>query len=243
MNRSEPVRVYQSSPILRLGSPLLAVLVAAATTAGIQTVIPYQGPWAPVIGAVGGTALASALLLWTSVTRRRLEVFDGWFRYVLPHRTLIAHWDDVLEVYSPTTRRRRLLGRHEYVVVLGGGTTLRLGSQVGADAELGDEIEARTRSVVAARAAAHLDRGREARFGPITVAADGIEVRSLGRTMIPYERLRDQRLGGRHWFVRSKDRRRTIAVPISKIPSPGALCDLIDRQVERRAVRPAPIMV
>lgn len=240
MSHPEPNAVYRSGRVLRLGTPLLASLVAAATTAGIQTVLPLEGPWVPVVAASGGVAVAALLSMWKSVTRRRLEVFDGWFRYVLPGRTLIAHWDDVIAVFGPAGRRRRLFGRHEYALVLGGGTTVRLGSQIGADVGLGDEIEARTREVITARTAAHLASGREVAFGPITVRADGIEVRAMGKRTIPFDRLRDQRLGRRHYLVRSLDSRRTTAVPVSRIPSPGALHDLIEREVTKARDRKSP---
>ena len=132
------------------------------------------------------------------------------------------------------------MGRYEYALVLGGGTTVRLGSQIGADAGLGEEIEARTRDVIAARAAAHISSGREVGFGPVTVRADGIEVRAMRRKTIPFERLGDQRLEGRRYLVRSLDDRRPTTVRVGRIPSPGALHDVIEHEVERaqRARRP-----
>ena len=232
MNRPEPNRIYQSGRILRIGAPLLASLVAAATTAGIQAVMPMEGPWVPVVAAAGGVAIAALLLLWQHVTRRHLEVFDGWFRYVQPGRTLIAHWDDVIEVIGPVSRRRRFLSRHEYVVVIGGGTTLRFGSEIGADAALGDEIESRTRGVIAARTSAYLSTGRDVHFGPITVTADGVEVKTLGTRSIPFDRIRDHGLNGRHFRLRSMDNSRTLAVRIGRIPSPGAFHDVVEKQME-----------
>jgi hypothetical protein len=220
--------------------PLLAVLVAAATTAGIQVVLPLRGPWVPVVAAAGGVAVASTLLLWQHVTRRQLEVFDGWFRYVVPGRTLIAHWDDVIEAFSPTSRRRHLLGRHEYIVVLGGGITLRLGSEIGADADLGDEIEARTRGVVAARTAAHIASGRRVAFGPIGVTKDGITVKGIRTRSIPFDRIRDQRLQGRHYLLRSLDNHHTSAIRVSRIPSPGALFDVVEQGRQKASAKPIP---
>lgn len=240
MKPPEPARVYHAGPVLRIGTPLLAVLTAAATTAGIQTVIPVRGFWVPIVASAGGIGLALLFLLWRQVTAARLEVFDGWFRFTSSRRTLIAHWEDVVEVYSPTTRPRRHLGRPEYVVVLSGGTKLRMGSEIGADAELGREIERRTRDVIAARTESHLKTGREVQFGPITVTADGISVRALGRTEIPFDRLRSHRLNGRHYLVKSRDRRRTTAVPVSRIPSPSALQQVIEHRVEQAAASRTP---
>jgi len=125
-----------------------------------------------------------------------------------------------------------LLGRHEYVVVLGGDTSLRFGSEIGADASLGEEIERRTRSTVAARAEAHISSGMDVAFGPITVSADGLEVHTLGTRSIPYDRVRDHRLTGRHYLIRSLDHRRSSAIPVSRIPNPGALHDVITHQIE-----------
>ncbi len=232
MNQPEPTRIYHSGPILRIGAPLLATLVAAATTAGIQAVLPLRGPWVPVVAAAGGVAVTSLLLLWQHVTRRHLEIFDGWFRYIVPGRTLIAHWADVVEVFSPTSRRRRLLGRHEYFIVLGGGTTLRLGSEIGADAYLGNEIETRTRGVIAARTAAHISSGRRVEFGPIAITKDAISVKGIRTRTIPFDRVRDQRLNGRHYLLRSMDNHHTSAVRVSRIPSPGALHDVVEQQIE-----------
>jgi hypothetical protein len=218
---------------------LLAALVVAVTTASLQAVVPLDGAWSPVVAVAGGVAVAVLLLLWQHVTRRHLEVFEGWFRYVTPGRTLIAHWDDVVEVFSPTSRQRRFFGRHEYVVVLGGGTTINLGSQIGADAKLGREIETRTRSVIATRSAAHIASGRKVAFGPISVSEDGIEVKTLRTRTIPFDRIQDQRLKGRHYLIRSKDGRRTAAIRVSCIPSPGALHDVVnDRMEATRASRP-----
>lgn len=241
VNRTQPTRIYHSGRILRAGTPLLASLVTAVSAVGIQSVIPMRGPWVPVVAAAGGVAIAALLLLWRNVTRCHLELFDGWFRYVVPSRTFIAHWEDVLEVRSSNAKRRRFLGRHEYTLILGGGSSLRFGSQIGADAALGDEIEARTRSVIAARAGARIAAGRPVEFGPITVTADGIEVKSIGTRSIPFDRVKDHKLRGRHYLIRSLDGHRTTAVPVSRIPSAGALHDLVQRgmEVAREARRPA----
>jgi len=213
---------------------VLAALVATVTTASLQAVVPLDGAWSPVVAVAGGVAVAALLLLWQDVTRRHLEVFDRWFRYVTPGRTLIAHWDDVVEVFSPTSRQRRFFGRHEYLVVLGGGTTLKLGSQIGADADLGDEIETKTRSVIATRSAAHIASGRKVAFGPISVSADGIKVKTFRTRTIPFDRIRDQRLNGRHYLLRSLDGRRTMAIRVSRIPSPGALHDIVHDGMEAK---------
>lgn len=233
MGESPAGHIYQSGPILRIGVPVLASLVAAVTTVGMQAVLPISGLWAQVLAVSGGVAMATLLLLWHHVTRRRLELFEGWFRYVLPGRTLIAHWDDVVGVLSPTSRRRRFLGRHEYVLVMGGGNKVRLGAQVGADAALGTEIETRTRGVIASRTEAHIDSGRRVAFGPITVGADGIEVKTMGTRSIPFDRIRDHRLKGRHYLIRSMDSRRTSALPVSRVPSVGALSDVVERRREQ----------
>ena len=186
----------------------------------------------PVMAAAGGAGVTSMLLLWRRVTRGHLKTFEGWFRYVQPDRTLIARWDDILEVFSASTRRRRLLGRHEYVIVLGGDTSLRFGSEIGADASLGDEIERRTRSTIAARAEAHIPSGIEVGFGPITVSTDSLEVHTLGTRSIPYARARDHRLAGRRYLIRSLDHRRTSSIPMPRIPNPAALHDVITHQIE-----------
>ena len=146
------MQIYRSGRILRIGR----TAAGGAGRSGHHRRIPGGHPPQTVHGRRwsqrrAGSRVAALLLLWQNVTRRHLEVFDGWFRYVTPGRTLIAHWDDVVEVFSPTSRQRRFFGRHEYVVVLGGGTTLRLGSQIGADAHLGNEIETKTRNVIATR--------------------------------------------------------------------------------------------
>jgi hypothetical protein len=232
VNGPEQARIYRSGRILRIGTPLLAVLTAAATTAGIQTLSPIDGVWAPVAAAAGGVAVASMLLMWRRVTRGRLEIFDGWFRYIRPERTLIARWEDVVRVFGPTTRRQRWGGRYEYVVVLGGGTTLRMGTEIGADAALGDEIERRTRSTVAVRTEAHISGGLEVPFGPITVSSDGVKVHTLGTRSIPFDRIRDHSLKGRNYRIRSMDHKRASTIPVSRIPSPGAMHDVIARHVE-----------
>jgi hypothetical protein len=235
---SEPNRVYHAGLVLRVGTPLLAVLTAAATTAGIQAALPIDAFWVPVVAAAGGVGIACILLLWRRATSMQLEVFDDWFRVTRPDTTLIARWGDIVEVYSPTSRRRRLLGRHEYHVVLGGGISLRLGSEVGADAFLGNEIERRTRTAITGRADSKITDGIPVDFGPITVSADGIQVRAVGTKEIPFDRIRSHKLTGRHYLIRSLDGRRTHAVRVSRIPSPGSLHDLIERRMESsRAAR------
>ena len=240
MTESEQARIYRAGHILRIGSPLLAVLTAAITTAGIQALSPLDGVWVPVVAAAGGIGVASMLLMWRRVTRGHLEMFNGWFRYVRPERTLIARWEDVVGVFGPSTRRQKWGGRYEYVVVLGGGTSLRMGTEIGADAALGDEIERRTRSTVAARAEAHITGGLTVPFGPITISSDGLEVRTFGTRSIPFDRIRDHDLKGSRYLIRSRDHRRASAVPVSRIPSPGALHDVITHHVEttRSARRP-----
>lgn len=238
MSTPEPLRVYHAGAVLRIGTPLLAVLTAAATTAGIQTALPVRGFWVPVVAGAGGVGIATLVLLWRRVTGARLEVFDGWFRFTDPDHVLIAHWADVVKVYSPTTRRRRHLGRHEYVVVLGGGARVRLGTEIGADADLGAEIDLRTRQTVADRTESHLATGREVDFGPITVSASGITVRSLGTRSIPFDRVRSHRLAGRHYLIRSLDRKGTTAVPVSRIPSAAALHQVVEQRMEMARIRP-----
>lgn len=233
MGETQAGRIYQSGPVLRIGVPVLASLVAAVTTVGMQAVLPLSGLWAQTVAVSGGVAVASLLLLWHHVTRRQLELFDGWFRYVLPGRTLIAHWNDVVGVLSPTSRRGRFLGRHEYVLVLGGGTKVRLGTQIGADASLGTEIETRTRRVIASRTEAYIDSGRRVAFGPVTVSADGIEVKTMGTRSIPFDRIRDHRLKGRYYLIRSLDSRRASALPVSRVPSVGALSDVVENRREQ----------
>lgn len=232
MNELEQARIYRAGHILRIGAPLLAVLTAAVTTAGIQALSPIDGVWAPVVAAAGGTGVASMLLMWRRVTRGHLEIFNGWFRYVRPERTLIARWDDVIGVFGPTTRRQKWGGRYEYVVVFGGGTSLRMGTEIGADAALGEEIERRTRSTVAARAEAHISGGLGVPFGPITVSSDGLKVHTLGTRSIPFDRIRDHELKGNRYRIRSMDHRRASVIPVSRIPSPGALHDVITHRVE-----------
>jgi len=77
MESSEQGRVYRAGPILRLGAPLMAVLTAAVTTAGIHALAPVDWVWAPVVAAAGGVGVASMLLLWRRVTSGHLEMLEG----------------------------------------------------------------------------------------------------------------------------------------------------------------------
>jgi hypothetical protein len=206
----------------------LAILTAAATTSGIQAVIPVDAIWVPVVAAAGGVAIASLLVVWRRTSIARLEVFECWFRYQQRDRTFIAHWGDVVKVYRAGSRRRRPLGRHEYLLVLGGGARLRIGAEIGADADLGEFIESRTRRAIASRAAAQLSNGIEVGFGPIVVGGDGVRVRTLRTETIPFGRISSQRITDRRYEFHTRDRRRPYAVPLCRVPSPGALHDLID---------------
>jgi len=184
--------------------------------------------WVPVVAAAGGVAIASLLVVWRRASIARLEIFQDWFRYQQRDRTLIAHWGDVVKVYGAGNRRRRLLGRHEYLVVLGGGARLRFGAEIGADADLGEAIESRTRRAIASRAEAQLSNGIDVGFGSIVVGGDGIRVRTRRTETIPFGRIRSQRISARRYVIHTWDRRRPYAVPLSRVPSPGALHDLVD---------------
>jgi hypothetical protein len=207
--------------------------VAAGTASAIRSIWPVGGIWPAAVAAAGGVAVATLLILWSRLRNRRLELFaDGSFRYAEPDRTVIARWDQIALVYGTTSKPRRFLGRHEYRV-LAGDVWLRLGTEVGADAELGVEIDLRTRPNVVARTDTLLSGGVPVDFGPITLTPDGLQVRSIGKHSIPYHRLRSHHLGRRHYLFRSFDEKRTLAVPVTRIPSPAALHEVLEERVAR----------
>jgi hypothetical protein len=185
--------------------------------------------WAALSAAAGFGAIVATIVVQRA-TRRRLEVFETWFRYTSDDETVLARWDQVQAFYTPSVRFRRFLGRPEYRLVAG-GHTLDIGSRIGASAELGEMIVARTTEAAIDRARARIASGRPARFGPITLNQDGIEIRR-GRTLrVPFVRIRDQRLNGKQYVLTSLDRRRAAVIPVSKIPNVMALNTLVEQSV------------
>jgi hypothetical protein len=228
-----PIREYRSRRPLAVALVLFGVVViGAGAMLASRTGMGETGSF--LAGAACGvSALIAAVLLWR-VSGRRLMAYPDWFHVIGPRGGFAARWDQIDGFYANPaavtgTMPGRLAGRYEYRLVIG-DRTLEIGLPVGADKELGDLIDAATRPVVRERAASRLMAGREVSFGPVTIAPDTIRVRGLRRRSVPLHTLERAELRGPRLVIASKDRRRPLRVPISRIPNARAVVDLIDRR-------------
>lgn len=217
---------FRASRLLRFGLPLVATALALIAIRVTTDAEPSVSRWIAIAAASGFGAIAATIIVLRA-TSRRFEVFKTGFRYTTAEATVLASWDQVESFYTPSVRFRRFLGRPEYRLVTS-EQVLSIGSQVGADVELGRWIEARTKNSAIARAQAKVAAGIPATFGPIRLHSGGIEIRARRTLNIPFARIRDQRLSGSRYTLTSMDRRRPYVIPVAKIPNVTALYALIE---------------
>ena len=227
MTVERPWGDFRAGRLLRFGLPLVATALALIAIRVTTDAEPSVARWIAIAAASGFGAIVATIIVQRA-TSRRFEVFRTWFRYTTAEATFLARWDQVESFYTPSVRFRRFLGRPEYRLVAG-EQVLSIGSQVGADVELGRWIEARTKNSAIARAQAKVAAGIPVTFGPIRVHSGGIEIRTRRTLIIPIARLREQRLSGSRYTLTSMDRRRPYVIPIAKIPNVTALYALIER--------------
>ena len=226
MTIERPWGDFRAGRLLRFGLPLVATALAVIAIRVTTDAEPSVSRWIAIAAASGFGAIVATIIVQRA-TSRRFEVFKTWFRYTTAESTVLARWDQVESFYTPSVRFRRFLGRPEYRLVAG-ERVLSIGSQVGADVDLGRWIEAKTRNSAIARAQTKVAAGIPADFGPIRVHSGGIEVRAHRTLNIPFARIRDQRLSGSRYTLTSMDRRRPCVIPVAKIPNVKALYALIE---------------
>lgn len=227
MTVERPWGDFRAGRLLRFGLPLVATALAVIAIRVTTDAEPSVSRWIAIAAASGFGAIVATIIVLRA-TSRRFEVFKTGFRYTTAEATVLASWDQVESFYTPSVRFRRFLGRPEYRLVAG-EQVLSIGSQVGANVDLGKWIEARTRNSAIARAEAKIAAGIPATFGPIRVHSGGIEVRARRTLNIPFSRIRDQRLSGSRYTLTSMDHRRPCVIPVAKIPNVRALYALIER--------------
>jgi len=239
-----PEHVYRARWYLRFGLPLLALAglagVVLLSAAGGRA--ERGGIWFLVAAAVCGLPTVILAGLTGATIGVHLEIHPGWFRYRSPRVRVEARWDQVEAFYTNTThlagRRRRLAGRYEYRVEVF-GRRIELGTAVGADAALGRMIDERTRPRIVKRAKAHLQAGRSVPFGPVTVHHGGLTFKGSARRRIGYVELERHDLEHGRYVFKAYGKRMWASIPISRIPNPLALSQVIDDITNRRGREPA----
>ncbi len=155
---------FRAGRLLRFGLPLVATALALIAIRVTTDAEPSVSRWIAVAAASGFGAIVATIIVLRA-TSRRFEAFKTGFRYTTAEATVLASWDQVESFYTPSVRFRRFLGRPEYRLVAG-ERVLSIGSQVGADVDLGRWIEARTRNSAIARAQAKVAAGIPRDFRP-----------------------------------------------------------------------------
>jgi hypothetical protein len=239
-----PERIYRARPHLRYGLPLLALtgLAGVILLAAAWGRAESRGGWLLAAAAVCGLAAIILAGLTGATIGVRLEIYPGWFRYRSPKVQIEARWDQIDCFYTCTTqlarRRWRPVGRHEYRIEVF-GRRIEFGTAVGATAALGRLIDERTRPRIVARAKAHLQSGRSVPFGPVTVHRDGLSFKGSGRRHISYVELERHGLEHGRYVFKAYGKRMWASIPITQIPNPLALAQLIDEITSWRDQSPA----
>ena len=236
-----PERIYRARAVIRFGLPLLtlAAIIAAAWFAGRDSA-PGTEPWLTAAFIACGVAAITLGFMAAYAVGRRFEVYEDWLRYRVLTRVVAARWHQVGAFHTTTTsidpsqKRRRFAGRYEFTIVVG-ERRLDLGTAIGADAELGLTIDARTRPQVVARTVARLRAGRPVSFGLITVEPDRLTFRSVGARSIPLSKLESHQLESGRYTFSAVDRKRPVAIPIARIPDPFALHEVIEQRATWQA--------
>lgn len=239
-----PERVYRARPHLRYGLPVLALagLAAVVLLSAAGGRAEGRGLWLLLSAAICGLAAIILAGLTGATIGVRFEIYPGWFRYHSPRVRVEARWDQVDSFYTRTTQLAqqgwRLIGRHEYRMEVF-GRRIELGSAVGANAALGRLIDERTRPRIVKRARAHLQAGRSVVFGPVTVHSDGLSFKGSGRRHIGYVELERHDLEHGRYVFKAYGKRMWASIPISRIPNPLALAQVIDEITQWRGQEPA----